>query len=65
MIYYLCHWGHENLRNIKIHTFDTATDAVTKKRYVYKKIDEADKNHSSTDTYIANQGRMYEIEGTN
>ena len=48
-----------------IHAFGTAAGAVTKKRYVYKKIDEADKNHSSTDTYIANQSRMYEIEGTN
>ena len=27
-----------------IYTFDTATDPVTKKRYIYQEIDEADKN---------------------
>ena len=44
-------------------TFGKATDPETNRNYIYQKLDELDKNHSSDDTTIANQGGMYEIPG--
>ena len=63
IIYYLCRRGRENLRSMTKNTFGIATDPVSKKQYIYQKEDEADKNHSASDTAIANQGRIYEIPG--
>ena len=62
IIYYLCRRGRENLRAMTIDTFDIAKDNDGKE-YIYQKKDEADKNHGVDDTYIANQGRIYERPG--
>ena len=43
-------------------TFEVAVNS-TGKRYVYKKIDELDKNHRDLTTGAATQGRMYEQPG--
>ena len=63
--YYLCRRGRENLRTMTKSTFEVAVDTQNKKKYIYQAIDEADKNHSDKDTDIANQGRIYEVPGTN
>ena len=45
-------------------TFKIGHDGTTNLHYIYQNEDEADKNHSASDTSIANQGRIYEIPGT-
>ena len=56
VIYYLCGYGRENLRAMKISTFAMATDPEKGLRYIYQHVNEADKNHGGGDTDFANQG---------
>ena len=63
IVYYLCRRGRENLRSMKKSTFAIAVDPANKKKFIFQQEDKADKNHSVNDTYIANQGRIYERPG--
>ena len=63
VIYYLCRRGRENLRAMTKKTFAFGYDHESKREFIYQCLDEADKNHGVNDTYIANQGRIYEIKG--
>ena len=63
ILYYMCRRGRENLRSMKQFTFAIKTDPEVNRKYIYQAVDEYDKNHSETDTDIANEGRIYEIPG--
>ena len=44
-------------------TFAIGTDPANGREFIYQQEEEADKNHSESDTSIANQGCIYEIKG--
>ena len=49
---------------MQVNTFAMAIDGEISHRYIYQRVDEADKDHSAHDTNFANQGRIYEVKGT-
>ena len=63
ILYYMCRRGREHLRSMKQYTYAVTTDVTDGRKYIYQAIDEYDKNHNESDTYIANEGRIYEIQG--
>ena len=62
IIYYLCRRGQENLYDMTKNWFKVITEHDGQK-YLIKEIDELDKNHGEDDPNIANQGKMYDVEG--
>ena len=63
ILYYMCRRGRENLRFMTKATFKVAIDPSDNRKYIYQDIDEADKNHTYTDTTKSNDGRIYEDPG--
>ena len=64
IMYFLCHWGRENLHNMQKDTFAIYTDA-SGAEYLAQKWDELDKNHQADSTSIANTGKIYTRPGKN
>ena len=62
IIYYMGRRGRENLRKMKLGTFEIAQDHDGK-RYIYQVRKEHDKNHRENDMKPNNTAQIYEIEG--
>ena len=63
ILYFMCHTGRENLRFMTKETFQISIDPEDGRKYIYKAVDEADKNHTYNDTTMSNDGWIYEIQG--
>ena len=61
-IYFGGRCGRENLRNMKINTFDITKDADGQ-QYIHQVIKEHDKNHTENDYFPSNEARIYEKPG--
>jgi hypothetical protein len=62
ILYYLCHSGRENLREMSQQTFQFGRDA-SGREYVFQSGDEADRNHGVSDgpNETSGEGRMYQV----
>ena len=62
VIYFGGRRGRENLRNMKINTFEITKDAQNR-QYIHQVIKEHDKNHTESDFQPSNEARIYEKPG--